>query len=394
MGLDTTAVLLGIVAAAGVLAVFWMARRRARRARTLAHATMAAFTQQLFAAQTTADTRAVIARDLADLLGTSRYWISSYAGGRRQLIVPQGDDDRANAAWLSEPFQEWTTLPLRAGEVLVGLLGVDSASARRPEVRGRMDAVAPLIGQALQNAHAVDVLREASLMDALTGTATRREGLARLHAELKRAQRTGTSMAVLLLDLDRFKSINDRWGHAMGDAVLMAVGQTLRRTLRASDIRCRWGGEEFLVALPDADLARARVVATGLLKNIASATVATAHGPVGTTASIGLTMTGRAEMNLEAIIHRADVALYRAKNDGRANVRVVSPDGVLEHAPDPGVSSFVDQERGRAAGTGADDSDADAAVTEKTLPFPDRRKPGRPDRRQMPGPGRRVTDPV
>jgi hypothetical protein len=99
-------------------------------------------------------------------------------------------------------------------------------------------------------------------------------------------------------------------------------------------------------------------------------------------------------MNLEAIIHRADVALYRAKNDGRANVRVVSPDGVLEHAADPGVSSFVDQERGRAAGTGADDSDADAAVTEKTLPFPDRRKPGRPDRRQMPGPGRRVTDPV
>jgi diguanylate cyclase (GGDEF)-like protein len=211
----------------------------------------------------------------------------------------------------------------------------------------------------------------------LTGTATRREGLARLHAELKRAQRTGASMAVLLLDLDRFKAINDQCGHAMGDAVLTAVGQTLRRTLRASDIRCRWGGEEFLVVLPDTDVTRAQVVAQGLLKNIASATVPTPHGPICSTTSIGLTMTRPGETDMEAIIHRADVALYRAKHAGRGCVKIVSAD---EIAPN------VDAAAARALPPTGESG-------ENTLPFPDRRNPNRPDRRRVPGPGRRVTDP-
>jgi diguanylate cyclase (GGDEF)-like protein len=330
----------------------------------------------LFVAQTTQEMKAVIARHLPLLVGTRRVWVSGYAGGRRQLIV-SSDDVHSSEQLLTGDFQEWTTLPLRAGQRVIGLMGVDSASARRTEIRQVMHAIAPLIGQALQNAHTVDVLREASLMDALTGTATRREGLARLHAELKRAQRTGASMAVLLLDLDRFKAINDQCGHAMGDAVLTAVGQTLRRTLRASDIRCRWGGEEFLVVLPDTDVTRAQVVAQGLLKNIASATVPTPHGPICSTTSIGLTMTRPGETDMEAIIHRADVALYRAKHAGRGCVKIVSAD---EIAPN------VDAAAARALPPTGESG-------ENTLPFPDRRNPNRPDRRRVPGPGRRVTDP-
>lgn len=387
MGLDPITVLLGTVAMAVVLALALHSRRRPRegvRTPSPQNSAVTTFTYDLFGAQTTADMKAVVGRHLPVLLGTSRVWVSSFAGGRRQLIVAH-DDDHASSQLLLTDFQEWTTLPLRAGTQVVGLMGVDSAAARTEQVRHAMHQIAPLIGQALQNAYTVDMLREASLMDSLTGTATRREGLARLHAEVKRAQRTGASMAVLLLDLDRFKSINDRCGHAMGDAVLTAVGQTLTRTLRASDIRCRWGGEEFLVVLPDTDLPRAQVVAQGLLKNIAAATVLAPQGPVSTTASIGLTMTRRGEMNLEAIIQRADVALYRAKNAGRARVSVE----IAEHTAGEGAAREPQQgTQDKALITAAEGAEA----AEKTLPFPDRRSPNRPDRRLVPGGGRRLGD--
>ena len=330
-------------------------------------AAIIAFIRDLFAAQTSSEVRAFLAARVPALLGTRRMWISGAVAGRRQIIKPE---DSQRERFTDDDFQEWTTLPLRAGRDTVGLIGVDSASARSERVRRVVTTLAPFIGQALKNADAVDALREASLIDALTGTATRREGLSRLHAELKRAQRTGSTMAVLMLDLDQFKAINDRAGHATGDAVLAAVGRTLVSTLRASDIRCRWGGEEFLVALPDTNVERAQVVASGLLRNIAVATVATPEGPVGSTTSIGLTMARPGETDVEAIIQRADVALYRAKHAGRGCVRVVLAEMAGHHTPKPAP-----------------------AVETTTLPFPDRRNPNRPDRRRVPGPGRRATDP-
>jgi diguanylate cyclase (GGDEF)-like protein len=373
MGADITTLLIGSLVVS-VAALFVVMRRKTVRRSSGADDTAAVttFTHALFAAQTSVQLRRVIAEHLPTLLGTRSAWVSTYVVGRRQFIAPE-DQRGTPEQLLSGEFQEWTTVTLYAGREAVGLMGVDSETARRRRVRDVVRAIAPLIGQAIHNAHYVDSLREASLMDALTGAATRREGLARLNAELKRAQRTGTSMAVMLLDLDRFKSINDRSGHAMGDAVLSAVGQTLARTLRASDIRCRWGGEEFLVVLPEIDVQRAQVVATGLLRNIAATTVPTAHGPVGTTTSIGLTMTRPGEKDVEAIIHRADVALYRAKNGGRACVRVVLADDAEEQL------EVIEEPK--------------PTGTPTTLPFPDRRNPFRTDRRRIPGPGRRATDP-
>jgi diguanylate cyclase (GGDEF)-like protein len=384
---------LALAAAAVLIGIGWAAGRRrstaaaidagraamtgapsdAERTEAFDYTAVSAFTRELFAAQTTADVRATVARRLPTLLGTRRMWVSGHAGGQRQLIVPEDNAGRPDRL-VEEEFQEWTTSPLRAGRDVVGMIGVESGAARSERTRRVIEMVAPFIGQALQNAQIVDALRETSLHDALTGTATRREGLARLHAELKRAQRTGASMAVMLLDLDRFKAINDRSGHATGDAVLTAVGQTLRRTLRASDIRCRWGGEEFLVVVPDTDVDRAQIVANGLLRNIAATTVTTPQGPVGSTTSIGLTMSRPREVDVEAILHRADVALYRAKHAGRACVRVVLSDSDEEPMPAPAAPAAK-------AGEGT------------TLPFPDRRNPDRPDRRRVPSPGRRATDP-
>ena len=275
---------------------------------------------------------------------------------------------------LGEEVQEWTTFPLRVDDLLLGLLGVESAGGLAPQLKLRIQSITPLIAQSLKTTQEVDVFREASVVDLLTGASTRREGLTRLQTESKRAQRTGSTMAVLMIDLDHFKAINDRHGHAVGDALLTAIGQTLTRTLRASDVRCRWGGEEFLIVLPDTTLSQAQVVATHLLQNVAATTVPSTNGPVSSTASIGLTISRPAEVDVNRIVARADMALYQAKNAGRACVRVVL--GGFDGEP-----------------VGLEGPRKVATPTSDLLPFPDRRDPLRRDRRSVPGPGRRKTDP-
>jgi diguanylate cyclase (GGDEF)-like protein len=337
-----------------------------------------AFAHALLGATTTGDVKAAITSHLVPMLGSRRVWLSSHIRGRRNVIVadPPG---RVTRELLNVAGQDWMTFPLRVDRAMVGLLGVESGGGLRPHVRQFLKLAAPLIARALNTADQFESLREASLVDLLTGTSTRREGLTRLDAEIKRAQRTGSAMAVLMLDLDRFKSINDRFGHAVGDAVLVEVGRILRRTLRASDCRSRWGGEEFLVVLPDTDLSRAQIVAAGLLRNIASATVPGPAGPVGCTVSIGVTITRPGEADIERIVRRADIALYRAKEAGRGCIRVVlgdrSGNPIGYRSDDEGPKPPSPGPRGVA------------------LPFPDRRDPSRRDRRSVPSPGRRSTDP-
>lgn len=339
------------------------------------------FVQDLVAATSLDRLRLALDRHLSPLLGTRRLWIASHLRGQRQAIVPDSMGSAHAEAMLHDDGQEWTTFTLRVEREIVGVLGVESRGGLKPQVRSLIQRVTPMIAQALETSHTMESLKEASLVDLLTGASTRRDGVTRLRSEIKRAQRADTPMAVLMLDLDRFKSINDRYGHGVGDAVLTAVGRTLQRTLRASDIRARWGGEEFLIVLPDTDLDRAQVVANGLLRNIAAATASTQAGPIGTTASIGLTMARPGESNVEAIIRRADVALYRAKERGRACVQVMLSDR--------------DQAFGNAAAsapaTSAAPSGAAANAPDSRLPFPDRRNPQLPDRRRSPQ-GRRRTD--
>jgi diguanylate cyclase (GGDEF)-like protein len=336
------------------------------------------FAQELVAATTMERFRRVISAHLPMLLGTRRVWIAGRTRRARQVIVPERPDGTAPEDLLDADGREWTTFALRIDGESVGVLGVETSGGVRPRVRQLVQLVAPMIAQAITTAQAMDTLRETSLVDLLTGLATRPEGMSRLESEIKRAQRSGTTMAVLMLDLDQFKSINDRFGHAVGDTMLGAVGRTIMRTLRASDIRVRWGGEEFLIVLPETDLPRAQVVASGLLREIAAAMVATPSGPTGSTVSIGVTISRPGETDAAAMIRRADTALYHAKAAGRACVRVVLGDRTghpLPVSPPPAPSSLA------------------AAYHAPTLPFPDRRNPHRSDRRRVPSPGRRTTDP-
>jgi diguanylate cyclase (GGDEF)-like protein len=126
-----------------------------------------------------------------------------------------------------------------------------------------------------------------------------------------------------MFDIDRFKQTNDQFGHMGGDAVLAAVGARMRAVLRGSDLKCRLGGEEFLVVLPDTPLAGARRVAESLRRELAEFPVQWNERSIPVTASFGVTAITPGELDAVAIMARADGALYRAKEDGRNCVRIV-----------------------------------------------------------------------
>jgi diguanylate cyclase (GGDEF)-like protein len=149
-------------------------------------------------------------------------------------------------------------------------------------------------------------------IDSLTGLANRRALEEILAAEISRAQRFSHQLAVVLLDLDRFKAINDSFGHAAGDVMLRAVGRLLTSLARQGDTVVRWGGEEFVVVLPETDLAGARRFAERLRRTIEAQAV----GDMKTSASCGVA-TMLPEDTVEELLSAADQALYQAKSNGR-----------------------------------------------------------------------------
>lgn len=172
-----------------------------------------------------------------------------------------------------------------------------------------------------------DGLRMA-VIDPLTGLHNRRYGLTQLGTIADRAQLEGTEFAVMVLDLDRFKSVNDRWGHAAGDAVLVEIASRLAANLRDSDLLARIGGEEFLVALPATPLEEAQIVAERLCHAVEETAVVLGNGArLMVTISIGLTVAEGQNLTETAslvgdIVEQADRALMVSKTSGRNQVTI------------------------------------------------------------------------
>ncbi len=167
---------------------------------------------------------------------------------------------------------------------------------------------------------------EASLLklsreDPLTGLFNRRTLMDALEEEMKRVQRYQRTMSILMMDIDHFKKINDRWGHATGDEVLRSFAAVCQRTLRENDKIGRWGGEEFVMLLPETGHVEAEQVANRLRSQVAAMAVASrpSGSLVQVTVSIGVT-TSLAEDTLESVLGRADQAMYDAKQAGRDQV--------------------------------------------------------------------------
>jgi two-component system cell cycle response regulator len=157
-----------------------------------------------------------------------------------------------------------------------------------------------------------------SRLDALTGLHNRRHLDEHVRATVSAAKRRKQWLAVLMVDVDHFKEVNDSLGHAAGDEVLCEVARRLTRALRAEDVPGRWGGEEFLVLLPQTDPDGAAVVAERVRSLIAKGPVKLADGQVPVTVSVGLA--SGLGPDGDDLVHRADTALYEAKAAGRNRV--------------------------------------------------------------------------
>jgi diguanylate cyclase (GGDEF)-like protein len=174
--------------------------------------------------------------------------------------------------------------------------------------------------------------KTAALVDPLTGISNRRAFLQDGEAHLKRQATDPRPTAVMLLDLDNFKSINDRFGHAVGDRVLEVFADVSSGCLRRIDLFGRLGGEEFAALLRDTTRERAMAVAEQIRVSFADATREVDGRPVAATVSIGIVISHDAVLDLSALLAQADHALYRAKDGGRDRVEIASIELILDRA--------------------------------------------------------------
>lgn len=210
-------------------------------------------------------------------------------------------------------------VPLLVDDRVVGVLSVQS---RRPHAYDEHHlSVLATIGQ--QTAVAIENARHYALTttDSLTGLYLRDAFFRRLEDEYTRAKRYDAAFAVLMLDLDGFKEINDRHGHAAGDRYLRAAGAAIKDRLRGADLACRYGGDEFCLLLPETDLAGAGAIAERVRQSVAGLVVPGDGASLHATVSIGVAAFPDHDAgDLKALLLRADQALYHAKRAGRDRV--------------------------------------------------------------------------
>jgi two-component system, cell cycle response regulator len=212
------------------------------------------------------------------------------------------------------------SLPLRGGSSTLGVLSVSSPAR---DAFGEADeAVGQILASAATQALRTAELRQLALTDSQTLAYNRRYLLPRLRQEMERALRHGEPLSLMLLDLDHFKHVNDRHGHAAGDAVLAAFADRVRGSVRAVDVMFRRGGEEFVLIMPTTDEHQALVVAERVRSRLAEEPLQARRGLLLTqTVSIGVaTWDGRE--TAESLEERADLAMYEAKHLGRNRVLV------------------------------------------------------------------------
>ncbi|BDU78233.1 diguanylate cyclase [Mesoterricola sediminis] len=185
----------------------------------------------------------------------------------------------------------------------------------------RMDKITRISdGFQIQLKELNDSLQVASRTDPLTGIPNRRAMLEALEAEHARTLRARGELCIVMADVDRFKHINDTFGHAAGDRVLHTLAQALRDALRGYDLCARWGGEEFLVLLPGTGRAGALEVADKLVRVAAGLELSSGSEAMPVSLSVGVAQLEPGE-NLDALLRRADGAMYEAKAAGGNGVR-------------------------------------------------------------------------
>jgi two-component system cell cycle response regulator len=269
-----------------------------------------------------------------DVLTNPSDAVLAVTGGDYELAIVSmalGDFDPLRVCSQMRTVEHSRTLPilLVAEEsdrprVVRGLdLGVNDFIMRPVE---RNELTARVRTQIRRQRYAVE-LRESvtntlalAVTDELTGLYNRRYFDRHLALMLDKAREQDRDMAVMLIDMDYFKAVNDTHGHDIGDAVLKEFALRLRRNIRGVDLACRFGGEEFVVLMPDTEYRQAQGVAERVRTSVAERTFETGSRPLSLTVSVGVALNEHDLDTPETILKRADVALYRAKREGRNRV--------------------------------------------------------------------------
>jgi two-component system cell cycle response regulator len=226
------------------------------------------------------------------------------------------DDDTSEENTEAEPIVRTVTL----GRTPVGRIALSPSCNGETAAESLIGILAQELGGPLRVTLLVEETRRLASTDPLTGLLNRRAFSQWVAHERPRALRYGHQLSVALLDIDHFKSVNDRYGHDAGDGVLVHVARTVRDVVRDADVVARWGGEEILVALTETDGAGAKRACERLRLAIEALSVPTRDATrLTVTTSIGVATLQRNE-TIEALVTRADAALYRAKAGGRNRV--------------------------------------------------------------------------
>jgi two-component system, cell cycle response regulator len=206
-------------------------------------------------------------------------------------------------------------IPISYGESLMGVLNVESLKedAFMPQDRLIMNTLADLLATALHNAFVFQKLQQQSITDGLTGIKTRRFFFETLSSELKRASRSGRPISVVLMDLDKFKGVNDTKGHLEGDLVLARVGRLLEQKCRQSNVVARYGGDEFIILMPETGVEQAQILAERLRLWIAQDPALHEHDITG---SFGVGSFPVHGFSMEDIVRVADKGMYLSKRAG------------------------------------------------------------------------------
>lgn len=246
---------------------------------------------------------------------------------QRLLIEDTRNDYRFDADEASggetRVIRSLMSVPLMVGNKVLGVLRMDSPHENNftTEDLRFLATIADLGAVAIENAQLYERVEQLAIKDSLTGLYLRRYLLERMSVETSRQMRRKGEMSFLMLDLDRFKQYNDKFGHVAGDIVLRSVAMILSDFFRqAGDLICRYGGEEFCVLLPECPRDKALELAEELRKKIAEQTIVLRREKTHITISIGVASFPTNAINPKELIHKADLALYQAKEKGRNQV--------------------------------------------------------------------------
>src|SRR5271163_2826048 len=232
--------------------------------------------------------------------------------GESALVQTSGEE---NLQGVLPDSRSVLCIPIAYGETLLGILNIESheEDAFSPDDVLIMNTLADLLATALHNSFVFQKLQQQSITDGLTGIKTRRFFWEALSSEWKRASRSGRPFSVVLIDLDKFKEVNDSLGHLEGDLVLARVGRLLEQKCRQSNVVARYGGDEFIILMPETGIEQAQVLAERLRLWVATDPMLEEHHITG---SFGVASFPVHGFSMEDLIRVADAGMYVSKHAG------------------------------------------------------------------------------